>query len=295
MAGDEVAMGVGTQIMIHDVWAYAAGNADLMTDTATRLNSLSDGYAEVYATRTGRPAAEMRQLMRDEVWLNVADAIEQGFADRATTDDGEKAKAKALALAGSPEFGRVRAAAKPPAAEPVGSMSPTEEVIVAETTNSTLKQVAQRLGITADVDDATVLAALDEALAEGLDESAPQAATIATLDADTAVALSLDAATKATIESLSTEVAALKAEKAANEKREFFDAVSQQGRIKPAERAEYEALYDVAPEQTKALLLARAPGSAVPVAAIGHEGTVPADPAQSDDYWFAGYSTTKEG
>ena len=83
---------------------------------------------------------------------------------------------------------------------------------------------------------------------------------------------------------LSTEVAELRAQAALRERDDFFAAALRDGKTSPAERAQLEAMYDAAPAQTRALVDARAVGSVVPVAAVGHaEDTTASD----DDRLFA--------
>lgn len=91
MAGDEVLMGEGAQMMIHDASAVSWGNAAEMRRTAELLDSISGDLAEIYARRSGRPSAEIRDLMRAESWFGAAEAVEAKLADRVVA--GEKVEA----------------------------------------------------------------------------------------------------------------------------------------------------------------------------------------------------------
>jgi ATP-dependent Clp endopeptidase proteolytic subunit ClpP len=288
MAGDEVVMSLGSELMIHDAWGLCVGNADDMSEIAARLEKLSGDLAGIYAEHAGGTAAEWRDAMRAETWYTAEEAVEAGLATRVETARGnepaEQAKAKfdlsvfahaGRAAARAPFIPAARAALKPPAAEPVESVPPTEEVIVAEATDTLREGLRQRLGVTdAEASDEVLLAAYDE----------HQAEVMASLDEATVKAETKPAGPDlhAEITRLSAELAEVHAREARAEKLAFFDSAMSQGRIKPAERTEIEAMYDKAPDETKAFVLARAPGSAVPVAAIGHDGGTDDGRSRSD-------------
>lgn len=69
-------------MMIHDGMGIAMGTADDMRDVADLLDMLSDTIAEIYANRTGTPAAEWRDTMRDgDTWYNAAAALDAKLVD----------------------------------------------------------------------------------------------------------------------------------------------------------------------------------------------------------------------
>jgi ATP-dependent protease ClpP protease subunit len=92
MAGDDIRMGDGTFLMIHNAWGLAIGNAGEMRRTADLLDSISGQLAEVYVKRTGRTLADVRRMMDAETWMEPKTAIAEGFADR-MSDDVVKAAA----------------------------------------------------------------------------------------------------------------------------------------------------------------------------------------------------------
>jgi hypothetical protein len=124
---------------------------------------------------------------------------------------------------------------------------------------SLLDGLRQQLGLPADADEATVLAANAEALSECAE---PQTVAASTGGPDL----------HREIARLSSQLAEVSAREARREKQDFFRAAVTQGRIKPAELTELEHMYDGSPEATKAFVLARSIGSAVPVNEIGHAG-----------------------
>lgn len=92
MAGDTVVMRPGAILMIHDPSGFTWGTAEEQRSSADALDALGDAYAQIYASKTGKTVAEMRALMKREVWLGPDDAVAQGFADRAdgATNDNDK-------------------------------------------------------------------------------------------------------------------------------------------------------------------------------------------------------------
>lgn len=103
MAGDEILMGDGTFLMVHNAWAVAIGNRHDMADAARRLEPFDAAMAGVYASRTGLSVAAAAALMDKETWIGTAQAIEDGFADglleRADITEGTKSQSSRKALA----------------------------------------------------------------------------------------------------------------------------------------------------------------------------------------------------
>jgi len=81
MAGDEVIMGVGSQMMIHDPWMLAIGDSDDMRKAAEMLDKVGTGLIDAYAAKTGKSHSEIAEWMAAETWFTPDDAIEHGFAD----------------------------------------------------------------------------------------------------------------------------------------------------------------------------------------------------------------------
>lgn len=104
MAGDDILMGDGAFLMIHNAWAIAIGNRHDMADAATRLEPFDAAMAQVYASRTGMAVTQVAALMDKETWINSAQAVEDGFAtgvlERSQVSKDSKAHVdrKALAL-----------------------------------------------------------------------------------------------------------------------------------------------------------------------------------------------------
>lgn len=80
MAGSSIVMTEASLMMIHDPSGITIGNAEAHRDTASVLDTIADTYAKVYAGKTGRTQGEMREMMKEEVWLDAEAALERGFA-----------------------------------------------------------------------------------------------------------------------------------------------------------------------------------------------------------------------
>jgi HK97 family phage prohead protease len=82
MAGNEIVMMPGSQMMIHDASAMQDGNAEDMAKMATFLGRQSDNIAEIYRMRAGGDIAAWRDLMLAETWMFAREAVAAGLADR---------------------------------------------------------------------------------------------------------------------------------------------------------------------------------------------------------------------
>jgi ATP-dependent Clp protease protease subunit len=93
MAGDKIVTAPAATWMVHDVWSLAMGNSGDMRSMADLLDLESNAIAETYAARTGKTAADMRDLMLKETWMSAKDALEQGFTDEIATYGDDEADA----------------------------------------------------------------------------------------------------------------------------------------------------------------------------------------------------------
>ncbi|UXC38279.1 head maturation protease, ClpP-related [Cupriavidus gilardii] len=80
MAGDDILMGEGAFLMIHNAWAVAIGNRHDMRATAEVLEPFDGAMAKVYAERAGISSAEAAAMMDKESWIGADEAVELGFA-----------------------------------------------------------------------------------------------------------------------------------------------------------------------------------------------------------------------
>lgn len=86
MAGDEIRMGLGTFMMVHNAWGVVIGNRHDMRSAADLFDGFDGALADIYEARTGRKRADITALMDAESFLGAREAVDKGFAD--TVDEG---------------------------------------------------------------------------------------------------------------------------------------------------------------------------------------------------------------
>ncbi|HAF38249.1 MAG TPA: peptidase [Gammaproteobacteria bacterium] len=94
MAGDDIKMGLGTFLMIHNAWGVVIGNRNDMTEAAAMLEKIDGAMMDIYEARTDLSRAEIEKYMNAETFFTASDAVEKGFADH-VTDKPVKDDAKA--------------------------------------------------------------------------------------------------------------------------------------------------------------------------------------------------------
>ncbi|MEW6256940.1 MAG: head maturation protease, ClpP-related [Pseudomonadota bacterium] len=82
MSADELEIGSGAFLMIHNAWALSVGNADDHEAMSSTLREVDASLAGIYAARTGKSVADIAAMMKAETWLNADRSVELGFADR---------------------------------------------------------------------------------------------------------------------------------------------------------------------------------------------------------------------
>lgn len=95
MAGDEILMGDGAFLMIHNAWAIAIGNRNDLAEAAKRLEPFDAAMASLYAKRSGLTEKQAASLMDEETWINADRAIDEGFATGRLSDDSITSDTKA--------------------------------------------------------------------------------------------------------------------------------------------------------------------------------------------------------
>ena len=88
-AADRRVMGLGTSLLIHNMWMSVAGNADELRKAADDLDVLMESNRQIYMERVNITEDELIELLNNESYLTPEQAVEMGFADevdKATTD-----------------------------------------------------------------------------------------------------------------------------------------------------------------------------------------------------------------
>lgn len=81
MAGDEIRMGLGTFMMVHNAWGVVIGNRHDMRDAADMFDGFDGAIADIYEARTGMKRADIEKLMDVETFMGPSEAVKNGFAD----------------------------------------------------------------------------------------------------------------------------------------------------------------------------------------------------------------------
>lgn len=105
MAADEITIAPQAMVMVHNPWSVGVGDADDMRKAAETLDKIRDSMADAYAARTGLGRDRVVAMMEAETWMNAAEAVAQGFADRIA--ETKKPAAQALAGLDLSSFARV--------------------------------------------------------------------------------------------------------------------------------------------------------------------------------------------
>src|SRR6478609_2277621 len=278
---DEAVMSPGTQMMIHSPSTIVWGNAVEMRKAADTLDSFEAAITEIYTAKAGEK--DCAALLAEETWLTAAEAVELGLADRVAVipDAGEaetvgedEPEIVVVPLdddvddsAFLTQIAAYSRNPKPPVSSEPGEPNRKDPAMSGDFKAG----LRERLGVTdADATDETLLAALDEALAEQADGTTSAGTVVVDLTHNLPDgALVVD---KAVHEQLVADAAAGRkaAETLDAQRRDGIVAAALgDGRIAPASRETWRAQLDKDEDGTKALLESM-PKNTVPVAELGH-------------------------
>jgi hypothetical protein len=173
--------------------------------------------------------------------------------------------------------------AAPAASDPAAAGgTSTEEADVPDST--LLTGLRQSLGLAEDADEATVLAAVQEALTERADP--PSTPTLPE------GVVTIDQSTLAELQVAARAGADARERQRADDRDRFLEDAVRAGKFAPARREHFARLYDADETGTREVVNQLA-ANTVPVSELGHDnGETPStDPAAGDDYWFPGFAT----
>lgn len=80
-AGDHRIMLTGSQMMIHEAWGFAIGNAAVMRELADILDKQSNIIAAIYSERSDGDLGGFLDQMKAETWFDANETVEAGLAD----------------------------------------------------------------------------------------------------------------------------------------------------------------------------------------------------------------------
>ena len=140
---DELIMAPNSELMIHDAWGGAVGNAADMAAMAELLDHVSDNIASIYAAKAGGDVATWRAAMRAESWFTADEAVAAGLADSvAERTSGEAKNRFDLSIF---QFAGRDSAPAPVLAESPGAVAPeVDEAPEPVPTGNTIAPVAVR-------------------------------------------------------------------------------------------------------------------------------------------------------
>ncbi len=305
LAGEELIMSPGSQIMVHEAWLFTAGNAAELRSEADFIDKQSQNYAETYAHRAGGTAAQWRERMLADngngTWYSAQEAVAAGLATRVANiastatpppvpdleDDFEDLDMAAAALwdtealihpAARAAWTRRKPTTKPPTASAGGSITTQGTETAMAFTPEQLTTMRQDLGLAEDADEATIVAALSEALSE---RAEPEAAPPAVPEGHVVIPAAQWETTQsgaAAGTQASKELHAMKRDKCLEANKSKFPA---------ALRESWAKQYDLDPEATTQALSEMA--DIIPVSEAGH-----ADEGKADDPYAAIYGKKQE-
>jgi len=293
---DETVMGRNTELMIHDAWGFAFGNAADLEKYSDYLNRVSNNIASIYSAKAGGSTADWRDLMRAESWFSAQEAVDAGLADRVEgldVVDEDLAAAASFDLsqftypgrnaAPSPHARRAtasaRAVAPMPPAEPVENINPPKEGTAMA---DLIKGLRERLGIPADsqLDDDGILNAVDAALAARQEFTPPEGTVLM----DTAQLTDLQAAAEQGRQARQEQIRA--------ERVSLVDAAIADGRIPLARKDHWLAQLEADDEGARTVLASLAPNT-IPLTPVGYTGGV--DEASDEDRLYTkAWGTTEK-
>lgn len=80
MAGDDIQIGQGAFLMIHNCWVMAMGNRHDMQEVSDYLAPFDDALADIYSARSGQKKTACAAWMDAETFMNASQSVDRGFA-----------------------------------------------------------------------------------------------------------------------------------------------------------------------------------------------------------------------
>lgn len=289
MAGDEVVMGIGSEMMIHDPWGMVMGDVEDILAFGRQLSTTGDALASTYAARTGGTIEDWRAVMKAETWYTAEEAVSAGLADRvAAADEKGTAEGEQVTPGGSNGLlwdmwdslkrpdrfdlsvfnyaGRAQAPA-PSAAPRMNQIREGNSAV--DFTDDQLTQMRESLGLGADATADDIVTALANRSTEASTDSDTEPAQ----DAPTAPSgvVTVDAEVLASLRNQAALGVQAHQRQLREDRERLVSAAVEDGRIAPARREHWLKALE-ADSGAAATLAALEPGL-VPVGqAMGHAG-----------------------
>ena len=81
MAADELKMGTGSMMMIHEASTVVWGKKSDLSKEIELLSKLDDSIVDIYMTKAAAEREDIKQKLENETWFTAKEAIEMGFAN----------------------------------------------------------------------------------------------------------------------------------------------------------------------------------------------------------------------
>lgn len=98
MAADELIMGLGSMLMIHEASSIVWGTKTQMRKEADVLDELEEGIIDIYMTKAESSREEIRAAVDAETWYSAQKAVDIGFATKTSNDGGDEKDNEIAAL-----------------------------------------------------------------------------------------------------------------------------------------------------------------------------------------------------
>ncbi|MFV0385669.1 head maturation protease, ClpP-related [Paracoccus sp. (in: a-proteobacteria)] len=89
MAGDDIVMRRGAEMMIHDPSGITYGTAADHEQAVRRLDRHAASMVDIYADQSGEDPGTIREDMKAELWLSGDEAVARGYATATDEDEAE--------------------------------------------------------------------------------------------------------------------------------------------------------------------------------------------------------------
>lgn len=79
---DQVEISENSRYLVHNAMTFVEGNKEDLKEVYDQLSSFDNQILDIYVKRTGKPRAELADLMKQEKWMTAQEAMEWGFVDK---------------------------------------------------------------------------------------------------------------------------------------------------------------------------------------------------------------------
>jgi ATP-dependent protease ClpP protease subunit len=270
MAGDEIVMSLGSQMMVHNPSGIAMGDARTMRELADTLDKSRASIASIYADRAGGTVDAWQGAMDAETWYTAQEAVDAGLADK--LDDSSQAED----IAAKFDLSIFNHAGRSDAPDPYMPVRPPQSPVTAaqaaarmhnapvrgaqplgkgedmQFSDEQLAALRTKLGLAADAElDASQIVA---ALTEPPQESEPQKTEGTPVVKTAAGTMVIDASAW---DAQQEAIKALQAKQAKHDREErdqVIDQAVRDGKFAPVRKEHWARLWDADPEGTRQVI-----------------------------------------